>query len=98
MRRERVPKSVFIGVEADVSYVDLQGTVSRRVRVTPRLTPDARPKHGLHDSRRSRTAAIITYGTRCPVIEHCRSGAVRTTTPFFVLPAATAQPRLRRFA
>ncbi len=36
---ERVAKRVFIGVEAQVSYIDLHGNISKLVRVTPRLQP-----------------------------------------------------------
>ena len=36
---ERVAKRVFIGVEAQVSYINLHGNISKLVRVTPRLPP-----------------------------------------------------------
>ncbi len=39
MRGERVSKRVFIGVEAHVSYVDLQGSISKPVRITLGLAP-----------------------------------------------------------
>ena len=82
VRGERVAKRIFIGVKAQVSYVDLQGNISKHVRVTAGLAPAVSPSFTTHEA----------------VIKGRLAAACRGNNLSLRLPAVATRPSVSRFA